>query len=392
MDPSDAVAWPFAIGGQVSERLQWLTDGMDPVYAIETTRQLRQAPRAVLQFDGLESAALRRWMETLVAMNGAGLWHAPLVIDSTFSTAAAAATDLVMPVDTAHRRFVAGGNAMLVDPANPRRHEVVQIDAVNANSLDLALPLAGAWSDRSMVIPTIGAYLDTTPQFGRFTGDDTPFSVSFRVSEPMDWPADFGGVSYRSLPVLDVPVYWTQDPTYAPVRRLAPIDDGIGPMRFLDQPGVILPSISLEATMLGAEEIAAHRGLLYALAGRNHPIWVQSFAQDFKLQSIVSDATIDVEWSGYSEWPLQANRRDIRIALHGAAPIYRRIDAVAEVDDDTERLVLDTDLPGGITADDISGISFMALCRQDADINTLRLWGHGVVQSQLTFKGCNHGL
>lgn len=392
MLPANAVAWPFAIGGQISERLQWLTDGMDPVYGIETTRQLLQAPRVMLQFDGLESAALRRWMETLVAMNGAGLWHAPLVIDSTFSTAAAAATDLVLPVDTAHHRFVAGGNAMLVDPGNPRRHEVVQIDAVNADSLDLVLPLAGAWSDRSMVIPTIGAYLDAAPQFGRFTGDDTPFSVGFRVSEPMDWPADFGGVSYRSLPVLDVPVYWTQDPTYAPVRRLAPIDDGIGPMRFLDQPGVILPAISLEATMVGAEEIATHRSLLYGLAGRNHPIWVQSFAQDFKLQSIVGAATIDVEWHGYSEWPLQANRRDIRIALHGAAPIYRRIDAVAEIDDDTERLVLDTDLPGGITADDISGISFMALCRQDADINSLRLWGHGVVQSQLSFKGCNHGL
>jgi hypothetical protein len=390
--PSSAVAWPFAIGGQISERLQWLTDGMDPVYGMETTRQLRQAPRVALQFDGLESAALRRWMETLVAMNGAGLWHAPLVIDSTFTSAGAAATDLVLPVDTPFRRFVAGGNAMLVDRGNPRRHEVVQIDAVNADSLDLALPLAGAWSDRSLVIPTIGAYLDTTPQFGRFTGDDSPFSVAFRVSEPMDWPADFGGVSYRSLPVLDVPVYWTQDPTYAPVRRLTPIDDGIGPMRFLDQPGVILPAIGLEATMLGAEEIATHRSLLGALAGRNHPIWVQSFAQDFKLQSIVGDATIDVEWSGYSEWPLQANRRDIRIALHGAAPIYRRIDAVAEVDDDTERLVLDSDLPVGVTADDISGISFMALCRQDADVNSLRLWGHGVVQSQLTFKGCNHAL
>ena len=392
MVPTNAVAWPFAIGGQISERLQWLTDGMDPAYGMETTRQILQAPRVVLQFDGLESAALRRWMETLVAMNGAGLWHAPLMVDSTFSTAAAAATDLVLPVDTAHRRFVTGGNALLVDIGNPRRHEVVQIDAVNADSLDLTLPLVGAWPDRSLIIPTVGAYLDTTPNFGRFTSDDSPFSVGFRVAETMDWPADFGGVSYRSLPVLDAPVYWTQDPAYAPVRRLAPIDDGIGPVRFLDKPGLILPAIGLEATMVGAEEIAAHRSLLYALAGRNHPIWVQSFAQDFMMQSIVSDATIDVEWSGYSDWPIQANRRDIRIARHGAAPIYRRINAASEVDSDTERLVLDADLPDGITYADISGISFMALCRQDADVNSLRLWGNGVVQSQLTFKGCNHGL
>lgn len=392
MAPDAAVAWPFATGGQVSERLQWLTDGMDPVYGMETTRKLRQAPRVVLACDGLESGLNRRWMENLVAMNGAGLWHAPLVVDATTTDGAAAAAATAVPVDTAFRRFFAGGNAMLVDAGNPRRYEIVEISAVNADSLDLVDPLSNAWPANSLILPTIGAYLDTTPQFSRFTGDDAPYSVAFRVAHPMDWPADFGDATYRDLPVLELPVYWTQDPTYTPARTLSTMDDGIGPMRLLDRPGITLPKIGLEATLVGAEEIATHRSLLYALSGRNHPIWVQSYAQDFALQSIVSSLAIDVAWSGFSEWPLQANRRDIRIARHGAAPIYRRIDAVAGVDGDTERLALDAALPDGTVAEDIAGISFMALCRQDADINSLRAWGHGVVQSQMTFKGCNHGL
>ena len=111
----------------------------------------------------------------------------------------------------------------------------------------------------------------------------------------------------------------------------------------------------------------------------------------FRLLAVPTATTLDVEWFGFGDWPLQANRRDIRIERHGAAPLYRRITAVNPVTDG-ERLVLDAALPGGFSVDQVACISFMALCRQDADVNALRLWGQGVVQSQLTFVGCQHGL
>ena len=391
MEDEAALAWPFATGGQVTERYEWLTDGMSPAYGMEFTHKLRQDPRVVLTFDGLEDAANRRWMEQDVAMWGAGRWHVPLVCDKGLTTADAALGAITIAVDTTHRRYVTGGNAMLVVPDDPRRAEVVEITDVQATGITVADSLQAAWPAGSAIMPTIAGYLDQVPEISRFTGRAGAYSIAFRVAEPMALPADFGTPEYRGLPVFEQPVYWTQDPVYTPARRIETLDNGIGPILLHDQGGMVLPRIRLEVTALGAAEIAAHRALLAAMAGRHHPIWVPSFGADFHLLS-ASAGTLDVEWGGFSRWPLQGNRRDIRIELRGAAPLYRRITSATDLGGGVERLALDADLPTGFSVDAVDGISLMALCRQDADVNALRPWGHGVVQSQLTFTGCRHAL
>lgn len=376
----------------MSERYEWLTDGMPSPYGLEYTVRLRRDPRVVLSFDGMETAANRRWLENVVAMHGARRWHVPLVCDSGETTATALAAATSLPVITAHRRYADGGLAILIVPGSPRRAEVVEIDTVTASSLELAEPLAGDWPAGSVVAPVVECWLDGTPQFGRFTGDAAPYSVSFRAAAPPPMPEAFGATQYRGAPVFDAPVYWTQDPAYTPARNIVTLDDGIGPILLHDRGGMVLPRIQVEVTAVGAAEIAAHRALLAAMSGRHHPIWVPSFAADFRLLSVASSTALDVDWSGYSEWLPQQNRRDIRIDRYGAAPLYRRITAATDMGAGVERLVLDTALPGGFSAADVAGISFMALCRQEADVNALRQWGSGVVQSQIVFEGCQHGL
>ena len=392
MDPADAVVWPFAVGGQIAERLEWLTDGLSPPYGMEQTRKLRQAPRTILQFDGLESGRNRRWMENLLAKNGAGLWHGPLVADTTLTTAAAADGAESLAVLTSLRRFRPGGNALLVSRADARRHEVVEIDAVLADGLELAAPLVAAWPEGSVIIPTVGARLTDAPQIARFTGDAAPYSISFRADEPLDWPSDFGDAVYRDLPVFEMSIDWSADPVFTPSRNIEPLDNGTGRVLLYDRAGVLLPRVSMDVALVSATAIGDFRSLLYALSGRWQPIWAPSYGQDLKLQAVASSTTIDVEWTGFSEWPLQANRKDIRIELRSGAPLYRRITAAAEVDADTERLQLDSALPGGFDPGNVVCISFMALCRQESDVNLLRVWSPEVMESQLTFVGCNHGL
>lgn len=389
MEVTDAVAWPFAIGGSISERLEWLTDLLEPPYGPPQTRKLRQAPRTVFNFDGLESKASRRWMETLLAANRVGLWHVPLAIDTTELGAAAAISDEVLQVETAGRRFRAGGNALLLG-SNAREHEVVEIDTVDADSITLVQPLTRAWRTGAMLVPTIGARLTEAPNLGRFTGDDAPYSIAFRADEPLDWPGDLGATLYRDFPVIELPADWTSDPGFRPERLVDTLDNSIGRVRQYDLAGVLRPEIRFALTLAGRSNISAFRSLLHGLCGRWQPAWVPSLGQDVAIKAVNTSTTLDVEWMGIHEWALQGNRRDIRIERRGAAPIYRRINAAVEVNASTERLQLDAALPGGFALADVVAVSFMALSLQDSDTNLLRLWDRDVVNSEVSFKGITH--
>lgn len=391
MNPDDAIAWPFAIGGNVSERMEWLTDVLPPPYGTPQTRKLRQAPRTILNYDGIEEAGLRRWMETLLVANLAGKWHVPLSVDVTATTSAAAIASDVLAVDTVGRRFSIGGNAILIG-STPRQHRVVEILEVDADSLTIADGLPEAWPAGSLIAPTIGSHLMQAPTLPRFTGNSAPYSVSFRAFEPIDWAADFGDAVYRDLPVLEQPINWRNDPSFTAERLIESLDNEVGPVRLYDLAGMVLPVIRVDVTLVDRAQVAAYRSLLYALSGRWQPIWVPSYGADVAIQAVNTSTTIDIEWMAYNDWPIQPNRRDLRIQLAGAAPIYRRVTAAAGVDAGIERLQLDEALPVDFEPEAVTAISFMALCQQDADVNVMSLWSADVVESELVFRGINNDL
>lgn len=373
----------------MSERWEWLTDPLEPPYGPPQNRKLRQSPRIVLGFDGLEERDNRRWMETLVNANGAGLWHIPLVADGLDLAGPITAGATTIAVPTAHRRFQPGGNAIL-QGATPREHQVLWIDTVEADSITLQDPVNDDWPAGSTLTPTIGGKLVSAPVLPRFTGDAGAYSVSFRTDEPIDIAADFGDATYRGYPVFEHAIDWTTDPTYSADRNLATIDNAIGPTVVYDLAGMVLPAIRFDISLTDRAAIGAYRALLFALSGRWSPIWVPSLAQDVEIQSVHSTTAINVAWMGYSDWPIKPNRRDLRIERANGSVIYRRVVSVSDIDTDTERLTLDTALPGGFDAADVVSISFMALCCQDADTNTLRLWSFDVIETALSFRGINN--
>ena len=389
MEISGATAWPFAIGGQMSERWEWMTDPMEPPYGPPQNRKLRQAPRIFLNYDGLETRDNRRWMETLLNANGAGLWHVPLVIDDAELATPLADGATIIAVDTTQRRFRAGGNAMLLGQT-PREHQVLQIDEVLEDSITLITPVDGAWAAGTTLAPTVASRLASEPVLPRFTGDDAYYAISFRGDEPIDVPPDFGGAVYRAFPVFEMPIDWLSDPSYQPVRNLESVDNGVGPVVVYDLAGMVLPRIRFDMTLVDRASAWAFEQLLYALSGRWQPIWIPSMAQDVQIQAKFSDSAIDVAWMGYSDWPIRANRRDLRIEMADGQVHYHRITAAVSVDDDTERLQVSPNLAVGFDAAQVVGISFMALCCQNADVNLLRLWSAGMIESSLEFRGINN--
>jgi hypothetical protein len=383
----DPAAWTFTAGGEISERLDWLTDVLIAPTGPEQRRRLRPSPRIVLSFDGLESGATRREMETLLVANGAGEWYAPLPHDAS-ELATALTSGAVLDVDTTGRRFVAGGHALLIGD-DARAYELGLIDSLTDSTVTLHVAPADTWPIGTRVVPMVKARLDAMPVLQRFTGDSVPLTLAFRFIEPLDWAEDAGDASYRDLPVMEWTHDWSTDPAFTPSRGLAIVDNDTSIPTVYDQAGIPLSQETRQYTLQGRDQIGAFRSLLYALGGRWSPLWLPTLAQDFLVTAPLAsaDTTLDVEWCGFAAWPLLPNRRDIRIELTDGTVIYRRITDADALGDDQERLTLDSALGVDATAAQVRLVSFMALVRQDTDVNLFRYWTSEVVLTEMSFRG-----
>jgi hypothetical protein len=384
----DPVLWAFAPGGELTERLEWLTDVLAAWTGPEQRRRGRIGPRVFLGFEALESAGSRRKMEHLLVVNGAGEWLVPLWCDATQLTVPAGGGSLSTTLDAEilGRRFVVGANALLIgDSADAA--QVSEVTGVSDYSIDIA-DLPNSWPVGTTLVPLVRARLQGMPELERFTADDVPATLAWRVLDPLDWPEDVGEATYRGLPVLEWRPDWTDDPAWQPERALDTVDAGSGPISVYDRAGIPLGLVVVPITLVGRDEIGAFRSLLYALAGRWGSLWVPTFAQDFKVAAalVAASSTLDVEDIGFSAWDLQANRRDLRIELANGTVLYRRITAATAIAGNKERLTLDSALGVSAAACAVRSVSFLQLSRQDADVNLLRYWKSDVVTTELRIR------
>lgn len=390
---ADAFPWTFAAAGDVSERLDWLTDVMHAPTGPEQRRRQREAPRVFLDFDTLHSGASRRQMEHAITLNGAGSWDVPLMPDATVLEVGASDGTTTLELDARLRRFRVGGRA-LVMAQDPRQFEVHAIEAVSDTEIELATALASSWPAGTAVVPLVEGRLDSVPLLPRFTGDDVQTRISFRLLEVMDWSDEHGMPTYRGAPVLELDIGWATDPEHRPDRDVAVVDNATGVPAYFDQPGIPLAAYRFQCDLVGRDARAGFRSLLYGLAGRWTPIWIPSKAQDLvPVAPLASGSPVmDVQWAGISQWPLQVNRRDLRIELLDGTVIYRRITERSEISASVERLVLDANLGVDVGASDVVLVSFLSLCRQESDTNLLRYWSEDVLSSELGFRGFKHEL
>jgi len=381
---SDPILWPFARGGEVTEQLEWLTDVLPVATGPAQTRRLRNAPRVTLTFDGMEEARSRRLMENLVHRNGAGLWHVPLPCDGFTLAADAPAGALLLGANGGVGRFT---DAAMLE-GSPGSVERVSVAAAGTDGLTLAVPTMKSWPAGTTVLPLVRARLADMPAFSRFTGDAISYQVNWLLDAPQDWaPAPLP--TYRGFPVFEWVPDWSQDPRWAPVRRLSVVDYGTGPWQTFDLVGKPEDEVALQLAAVGPAEISALRDLVYALAGRWQPVWVSTRGQDLRVVAPAAAAgdTLDVEACGLVGAPVSATRRDLRIELAGGNVLYRRVVAISAVGDDVERLLLDTPLGADVSPENVGAASWMLLARQTADINKFRYWTADVVQTELAFKG-----
>jgi len=95
-----------------------------------------------------------------------------------------------------------------------------------------------------------------------------------------------------------------------------------------------------------------------------------------------------VEWFGYTRYLSgRINRRDIRIELNNGTIFYRRITGASEVSAAVERLSIDSQLGQNVAPSAIRAISFLTMCRLDADdIEIAHLTNQGLAQATTNWR------
>lgn len=385
----DAIPWTWSAGGAFSERLDWLTNVLPAATGPEQHRRLRLAPRIVWSFDALESADSRRQMEAALIGNGADGWLAPLWPDASLLLAPWTLGDLTneLEVDTTFRRFVVGRSVLLIAPDHAT-FEVGVVAAMSDSMIELEGAPAASWPAGTLVCPLVAARFEAMPNLSRFTGNDAPVKINLHSDEAVDWEEDAGEAVYRSVPVLEYRPSGSGDPTFAPERQIERVDAASGVVTVYDAVGIALSAWAAPYVLIGREEIASFRSLLYALAGRWGVVWVPTWADDLRVIAGLSSASVnlDVAWTGFSVWDLRPNRRDVRIELRDGTVLYRRVTSASALGSG-ERLVLDAAFGVDAAVDDVAQVSFLMLARQDTDVNLLRYWRDDVVETDLQFKG-----
>lgn len=394
---ADPVAWPFATGGDYTEQYDWLTDMLAAPTGGTQHRRLRQSPRTSLGFSALESGGNRRWMDVLLRANSAGVWWVPVSIDARPLDHGVLAGENALALTVAGARFVVGGHALIVG-ADPRRFEVCEVAAVEADSLTLTAGLSFAWPSGTQVVPACRGRLSDMPVVGRYTADDSGLvTTQFRLNDSLDTAPAMPGVPYRDFPVFDfiVPA-WTSDPAWVPERMLATVDYEVALPVVADTAGVALGKTTMQYAPDTLAAITTFRAALFALAGRWSPTWVPSWANDLRVVANVSAGatTLDVEGPLLSTaaGAIQPSRRDIRIEMHGGTVYYRRITAVAAPGAKVDRLTLNAAFPASFAAAQVKMVSFLSLCVQDADTNLLRFSGPDVAQCEMVWRELDHEL
>lgn len=398
LDPT-LPAFPFAPEWTETllERLEFRTDAIPAMDGSEQTRATRLTPRRTFEFTVAEQATARQWLANLVWGKGPAPMYLPVWVESRALGAPLGAADLVLPIDTTDLLDVTVGSVVALRGAMPSAAaplELAEVGAIAAGSITLVRPAPLDWPAGSLLLPVRRARLDpdfTTQAFNRSL---TLGRARFLVNEANPYPEADTGVDYRGFPVLTTRPFHARDPDHALDRStLELVDDGIGLVTAHDPVGIPLYRQVHDWALDTRAQVQAFRSLVYALKGKRGSLWVPTWLDDLTPAApLASGGTgLVVDWCGYAAHIAQAvNRRDLRIELEDGAVHYRRIIDSQDLGDGTELLTLDAALGVATTPDSVAQVSFMGLCRSDADAFEFSWWTGEYAEVKTAWRARQH--
>jgi hypothetical protein len=331
----------------------------------------------------------RTLFDLAMQTGGSADWLVPLFFDGSVTTGSYTAGAPAIGIDTRYTEFLAGTQVLIYGDAF--NYEVHTIQSMSDSTLTFLEVTSKNWPEGTRVYPL---------RVGRLTDQPSPSKLSSRVSQGTlrfqmtgnnGFAASFGTVdTYSGNPVLldagneasAIDIGWE--------RQILDLDGETGVVWRTDTAGFPSFKQSMSRLVVGKQERAAVRSLLYAMCGQRIPVWIPTFAEDLFMAGSTLGRTLDVEMCGYSTYGVNViGRKDIQIELYDGTRYYTAITGSNILNATTERLNIAVQAFGRtLTPDLVKRISFMNLARQATDsIDILHHTdSNGAAEVKLTFR------
>lgn len=365
------IAWTFVPdwGDGIVEGLTASTDILQSESAVSQRRQLRLAPRREFSGPMYAEGRERQYLDLALFGWSNRIWAMPIWPDIQLLQVAIEVGAESIQCATQHLDFRAGGLAMLRGE-DAFTTETVEILNVQSTGLQLKRGTQQSWPVGSRLYPVRTAQLQSEPELTKLTDRLIEATVQFLVVEECDWPEWLPTTLYRGRPVWDRRPDDSENLTNSAQRLRSTLDSGMAQPLITDSALRALQLLGQRHLDLGREARALVRSFIYGMRGRQRAVWVPSHMDDLTLAATASAVatTIDVANIGYTRFSNgKPGRRDIRIELWNGTVLMRRITGAIELDGQTERLALDAALGIDLQPGDVARISWMNLCRFEAD-------------------------
>lgn len=365
------IAWTFVPdwGDGIEETLTASTDILQSESAVSQRRQLRLAPRREFSGPMYAEGRERQYLDLALFGWSDRIWAMPIWPDIQLLEVAVDVDAEFIQCATEHLDFRAGGLALLRGE-DAFTYEAVEIIEVLSTGLQLKRGTQQAWPAGSRLYPVRTAQLLAEPELSKLTDRLIEASVQFLVVEECDWPEWLPTILYRGRPVWDRRPDDSENLTHSAQRLRSTLDSGMAIPLITDTAQRALQMLGQRHLDLGREARALVRSFIYGMHGRQKVVWVPSHMDDLTIVATASAVatTLDVANIGYTRFSNgKPGRRDIRIELWNGTVLMRRITGAIELDGQTERLALDAALGIEVQPGDVARISWMNLCRFEAD-------------------------
>ncbi len=385
--------WPFAPDWEdgVRERLEWRTEILASESMVEQRRAMRSTPRRTFNAMMYVEDRERQYLDLVLFAWSARIWVIPIWHEVQLLASEVALGSSRIDCDTEYLDFYAGGLAVLRG-STAFEFEGVEIEAIDAAGIDLVRPVQNTWQVGSRLYPARTAQLLSEPEQSRITDAAVSVEVDFLVTELNEWPAVMPITLYRGYPVLGMRPDENDDLKVSQARLLSTLDNESALPKFTDLAGLAMPLRGWKWLGMGRSDQADLRSLLYALRGRQVPLWIPTHADDLTVLATISASgnTIDVAWCGVTRFASsQAGRCDIRIELFNGTAYHRRITDSTELSSTAERIVIDAGLGANVEPSEIMRVSWMTLSRGSSDQVEIvhDADSVGIASCALTFRG-----